>query len=672
MKIKAAMTFHSYLKAILMIFVLFLFSCSKKNSFEVKDFKAITNYKKSEITNKEIFLDYTDAFTNGFVIPSIKQTSSGKFVFSFSVENNDTPKKYYYKIYYQNESYKFSEDHINSNENFYGSWSDYSKEFSITAEIPADGQFHEIIDSFNIAGNPRNEKIFYGTPPNKAVSDKDIIDYMARIKRNSEWYQSIIKKSKENNISVDDQLKHDAVYMLQQSGDGAISNQRWERNPRVGKYSFLIVITTQENIQKNIIPDYIRNITKKSPDSVYVNPFSFFHYTKSVTDIVVLKSVTELNVKAKIDLSKGLYIDPFSLKASSYSKENYNPLCGEDIELWKNAQLEEFTHATDYSTLFENIPIVADVAGGNYTKKDYNINPYNKEKSIKAPIYATNCPCKNAGYDSVTKSIFIKNPATKEGEWRKENVGIIARHGLTYGKYRVKVKLPELLNKDNLWNGLTNAIWLIHQSGEWNNRRPCEKEGYIPKVKPGKDTPRQKNELYTEIDIEIVKGARYWPKSSYKDGKKPEELISDSENVMVTATNWDLACPQPSKYSVGAVPFKHNKTEYTLHRWDDWYQALTTKYPASDDELFKSPYYYFEIEWKPTEIIWRMGPEKDKMKEFAYMDETVTSIPNNQMLLIITQEWHLSWWWPEAPFDQNRIPFPSKDIIGHIYEIEVE
>ena len=96
------------------------------------------------------------------------------------------------------------------------------------------------------------------------------------------------------------------------------------------------------------------------------------------------------------------------------------------------------------------------------------------------------------------------------------------------------------------------------------------------------------------------------------------------------------------------------------------------KNPQHEKDLFDTDFYYFEIEWKPTEIIWRIGPSKNKMRIVGYMNNTVTSIPNNQMLLIFTQEFHITKWWPEAPFAQDNIPFPAKDITGYIYDSEIE
>ena len=85
-----------------------------------------------------------------------------------------------------------------------------------------------------------------------------------------------------------------------------------------------------------------------------------------------------------------------------------------------------------------------------------------------------------------------------------------------------------------------------------------------------------------------------------------------------------------------------------------------------------SEYYYFQIEWKPTEIVWRIGPEKDRLRVVGYMNDEITSIPNNQMLLIISQEFHNTGWWLGSPYEQQFIPFPKNDLIGRIMEITVE
>ena len=56
----------------------------------------------------------------------------------------------------------------------------------------------------------------------------------------------------------------------------------------------------------------------------------------------------------------------------------------------------------------------------------------------------------------------------------------------------------------------------------------------------------------------------------------------------------------------------------------------------------------------------------------GYVDDKVTSIPNNQMLLIITQEFHNTKWWIGSPYSQDNTPFPKEDYVGEIYEVTIE
>jgi hypothetical protein len=141
---------------------------------------------------------------------------------------------------------------------------------------------------------------------------------------------------------------------------------------------------------------------------------------------------------------------------------------------------------------------------------------------------------------------------------------------------------------------------------------------------------------------------------------------------MVSCTNWDMACWQPAEFHDGCYPVRYQDKTFWTHRWDKNYRALTEKTPERDDELFGSPFYYFQIDWQPDKIIWRIGPSKEKMRVVGYMDDKVTSIPNNQMLLIITQEFHNTKWWVGSAYSQDNIPFPKVDYVGEIYELTIE
>jgi hypothetical protein len=67
-----------------------------------------------------------------------------------------------------------------------------------------------------------------------------------------------------------------------------------------------------------------------------------------------------------------------------------------------------------------------------------------------------------------------------------------------------------------------------------------------------------------------------------------------------------------------------------------------------------------------------LAPRKINLYEVGYIDNTISMIPDNQMLLIVTQEFHNTDWWPGSPYEQANIPFPGEDYVGEIYEITIE
>jgi len=641
-----------------LLFLLILSGCGQSsqslevvsNQFVIRNFNPLSNWlfdingKKTgnPSTDKAIYLDYSEAKEKGFIIPTVRQTEGGFFRFEFQIKNTGkAPQKFCYKIYYQNESYKFPEqDEIDSTkqnencwENFYGSWEEITRTFVETEIIPPDDEFYQITDTFRIIGNPRNEPRYY--------------------------------------------LKE--------------RNERWKRNPRVGNYGFLLVVTTSENIRQNKIPEYIQNIGLKN-NLTFVNPFFYFRFGegKTIKNTLVQRFPFILKVIARPDLGGGIYIKPDNFP-NDITHKTTTSLCGQDSILYRTASFEQFIHYVDPSTKMNHIPVIEDVLKDNYSKMDYNWNKqfYRKEELIAVTATTAAKPCETVISDPISHKIMIHNPKAEFGNWQKQNVGVVTRHGMTYGKWTVKCKLTELLNKNNMWNGITNAIWLITQDGaEWNYRRDCNNAGYYANYYGGQEDKRVKNVGYSEIDFEILKTVPYCPSwvlpPAYNKGISdqyrveswnvpfPEEILADDEKIVVACTNWDMACWQPVDFHEGCWPVSYKDQTFWAHRWDKNYRALTEKTMERDDELFGSPYYYFQIDWRPTEIIWRIGPSKDKLRVVGYMDYKISSIPNNQMLMIITQEFHNTKWWIGSPYSQDNIPFPKNDLLGEIYELTIE
>ena len=650
-------------------------SCNK--TVKVENFNPFSNWEQKDDTIHTIYLDYTDAIDSGFVIPSKNQVKEGAFAVSFDIDNGtDTAKEFYYKIYYQNESYKFPEVNVQDtlvSENFYGSWENTSKTFVSTGFIES-GKKITIKDEIRIVGNPRNEIQFFSSKKVR-FTDAEINEVIEKIKFDPKWYEYVQSQAKLSNKPLADQLKDDAIYSLSQIAEKDKVNHRWKKNPRVGNYKFILVVVEKEVYESNQIPEYIKDISKTS-ENRFVNPFYYFLHGqgKDLKGVYVSES-NLLKVIAKPNIGAGIYVDPSLLNGRVINKSNYSEICGESEKMYKNATFQQFFHDLRSGDIIKNIPVVEDIFNNKYTEADFEANQkkYTDDKLIPINVQLTDCPCKTVKSDSENNKIVMYNPGTKEGEWKKESVGVKTRHGFTYGKYRAKVKMTSLLNKDGVWNGITNAIWLIYDKGAWNARRSCDKDGYIPKDVNGPNAKREKIINYSEIDFEIIKTSKDWPNSSYSPIRPYAPFKSDKkDDIIVACTNWDLACPAPPKYDIGVHALIYKKEEFILHRWDNWYQALTIKTPANERELFGSEFYYFEIDWRPTEIIWRIGPSPDKMKVVGYMNDEYTSIPNNQMLMIFTQEFHLGNWWPMTKFHQNYIPFPKSNYTGEIYELVIE
>ena len=609
-------------------------------------------------------MDLKGVVNDGIVIPSVNQTEEGKFVFTFNAEAGQ-----YYKIFYQNESYKFDNDNPLNNENFYGSWEDVNIGFK---KVEEDGL---VTDAFRIVGNPRDEKKYYGADLTQNTFSQKAVDNVVNAIRNTpDWLESVRQKAVNNNFTLERQLYLDAIWIINDNKNKGDVNNRFKRNPRVGEYSFMLVVCDEKSL--NDIPDYIKNISLTDDNGSYVNPYAYFSNNKK-RNIDVIISPKRLKTRAVITPEYGVFLDETLIKTDNYSIDNSNPKCSDTEEMYSNALYKQFLSDVSKQYTLRNIPLIKDVVSDDdpYTMKEYEEAKTKYDSSELQYDYPVVTDCLGSTVRlNDDNSISLINPGNDNLEnLHKESTGVITRVGFTYGKYRGKIKFPVMLNEENIWNGLTYAFWLIYQDNHaWNNRRVTA-GGYIDKNDDTENPTRHSEYHYSEIDIEIVKASRYWPQSYYpaEDSRLQTENPQMNNEIMYCCTNWDLATREPAMFASGINKIPYMNKEYEAMRWTDLYKALTTKSPISND-VFKEDYYYYEIEWRPKEIIWRVGPSSDEMVVVGYMNDAYTAIPNNQMLCIVTQEYHYSEWWPPVVFEQGMIPYNKNDIEGRVYEIVIE
>ena len=638
--------------------VLAFVSCTKKSV----NFNPMANFSDEKIV--AIDMDLKGVVNDGIVIPSVNQSEDGMFTFTFNAKAGQ-----YYKIFYQNETYKFDNDNPLNNENFYGSWEDVNIGFKKVEESGL------VTDVFRIVGNPRDEKKYYGADLTKnTFNEKSVNNVINAIRNTPEWFESIKVKAKNNGNNVDKQLYLDALWIINDNKNRGDVNNRFKRNPRTGEYSFMLVLCDENAL--NEIPDYIKNISLADENGSYVNPYAYFSKNK-IKGVKTIVADKRLKTRAVITPEYGVFLDEMQIKTDDYTIDNSNPRCSDSEEMYSNALYKQFlSHVSQQYTL-RNIPLVKDVVSDDdaYTMEEYEEAKTKYDSAQLQYNYPVVTDCLGSTVKlNDDNSISLINPGNDDlNNLHKESTGVMTRVGFTYGKYRGKIKFPVMLNEENIWNGLTYAFWLIYQDNHaWNNRRATA-GGYIDKNDDTENPIRHSEYHYSEIDIEIVKASRYWPRDYYleEDTRMQAENPQHNNEIMYCCTNWDLATREPAMFASGINKIPYKRKEYEAMRWTDLYKALTTKSPISND-VFKEDYYYYEIEWRPKEIIWRIGPSPDEMVVVGYMNDEYTAIPNNQMLCIVTQEYHYSEWWPPIVFEQGLIPYNKNDIEGRVYEIVIE
>ncbi|MFM9026747.1 MAG: hypothetical protein ACKOQ6_01965, partial [Bacteroidota bacterium] len=417
------------------------------------------------------------------------------------------------------------------------------------------------------------------------------------------------------------------------------------------------------------------DITQKS-NSDYVNPFKYFLSGPGtrIPQVKCLLANDFIRLKSRIDFSKGIFINKAEQR-ESVNASFMSEICGETENLFENAQIEQFFTVENRLSSFKSIPLIKDVLGDAFTDSDYikAEKSYPPNRMVNCRVSSSDCPCKTVRFDAADSSIRIVNPGAKDtNDYNKENSGIRSRIGFTYGKYTARIGFPRQLNTYNVWTGVVNAFWLVFQDKqEWNLRR-ASRSGYTEKGKYQPDASRNRTTYYSEIDLELVKTSRYWPRSEYFGGNGPADNGRANRDLIISASNWDMADQDPVSYSKGFCSVNFGRQTFKPFRWQFYYQALSDRFPVNHDDIYSRDSYFFQIEWKPSEIIWRIGPSKDSLRVVAYMNDQVTNIPDNQMTMVVSQDFHPSQWWAPIPFRQEYIPFPEKDLEGKVYELEIE
>ena len=181
-------------------------------------FRPLTNFGHSKTVTLDMDMD--NAVLEGITLPSAQQTKDGSGLFDFRFFQLGR-RYHYYKIYYQNESYKFPDTSALSNENFYGSWEDVSIGFKPITH-------HRMKDAFRIVGNPRDERLYYGADLSENnFSPEHMQQVVNSIHNVPEWYNSIVEKAETNGRNVDEQLYMDALWVINDKRNSGDVNHRW-------------------------------------------------------------------------------------------------------------------------------------------------------------------------------------------------------------------------------------------------------------------------------------------------------------------------------------------------------------------------------------------------------------------------------------------------------------
>ncbi len=664
---------HFY-SLLLVVIALTFYRCDlldRPMMFSVKNFDPVVNTS----TDSRFVLDLTEALDSGIIIPTVRQIEGGKFRFSFDIKNNTRHnKEFYYKIYYQNASYKEKESRIGplsgeveynplAAENFYGSWQEVTTAFKSTGLINADEKYHTVEDAFRIVGNPRNEKKCYVEhliPPTEA----EIQNTIEAIKESESWFKAEQKKAKEEGVDLEEQLKASAYFVLTQTNQkkAEVQHHRWKRNPRVGDYEFMLVVVEERTLME--FPGFVKRIDQTN-NGTFFNPFYYFieGEGKYKPNCMALKSDKKLSTYIEVS------------EISSYCEScgyMVNDALGlEEDSLKKNAL---FTSVKDFSPkVFQNIDTTLSWKDLSVTTLESLKQNYTSRQEISVS-HDAELPANTFWHPDGSIELYNSSDSVH----LKKDAGLIFRLGMTYGAYTMKLKMTELINEKGVWNGLTSAFWLLTQSGEsWNYRRDLKDRGYIPLHKQDENNKeRVAQDAFSQISMEVSGKYPYWPKSSYTNNADLEysEQKVDLNKLTVDCANWDLAATAPGKFQYGAFmhPSGKGKKAYELHRWDSFAPSINFKKLVKKEKLQQAAFIYLKVIWSPENIKWQWSEDGKQFSTLCEMNSDITSIPNNQMLLVYSQEFKEEERWAPGHLAQEDYPLFNDLPAFRVYQISVE
>lgn len=675
-----------------------------------------------------------------------------KFKFEFTVENTSpTDQYFYYKIYYQNESYKFDDTDPKNYKNFYGSFGfDENKYQSIITSGPLAGnlitkgvgQGHwgvvqklvpanstiTVTDHFRIRGNPRNELMMYKGPRLEDGANAEFMDNFERLEyiksngsvvydnTNHTWPHSaetLVHMLVDDGLDLDfDILRNNGTNEFNQCGDFNLGREN--RNPQVGDYSFMLMASTDINE----VPGHIVDISKKKnalKKKVFVNPFAYFHSgagsslpsTKVLDATNKLKMYIEPLLSSQQKYDNNLLVNPVSTNRGEVlvsdgpsQRSNISP-CSEFLA---EPYQQEFFGWEGFDVKVKGfVPFLADIIGDNWTQMDYTwhrnfvkrptkfsdgelikaINDYRRVDGA-TPVPGTgngelHLTIPGHTWDNITDDQLVTyhySNGDVEDLAVRESPTVNLRYPLTYGKYRAQIEFPEILSEDSVFNGITCAFWFFGGGG-----RRCDND-------------------VTEFDIELYPAhpndwfawgpPRVANADQYDHTNWSPNVLYSKQDIRVDISmfdyrkdesNCDCTFPVPNPIDMNTVVEEgDDPIIYTQssggQNFDTWRNpsdtlpgriAIKQASRIKHDELFGKDFWY-EIEWTPTEVFYRIGPDENNLQLVGYMDGDRVKLPEAAETLIINIEFLGN----ADTYATEDIPFNSEPITAKIKQVIIE